>query len=463
MTILQENITSSSTIINWDCLNALKNIPDSSIDLVITDPPYNLGRFIKKRGTNIKKMRENHFAYSGWDDLEFENWCSQMDALITECHRVLKKKGNLLIFISIIKVETIINIAQNHKFYYKTVGIWHKTNPMPRNMNLQFVNSTEAWLHFVNDATTGTFNNRGKVIHDFVESSTINNSERKFGKHPTQKPLQVMCHFVDLLSNEKDNVLDPFMGSGSTGVVRKEFRNKIQGTLNRLYTFRTLQPRNGMDCYRFIQDNFHLLNGKIYRPKSDGNYLILALMKDDELELWKRLHIKTDKVKNEVSQNKELLDSLQSHFYVSDPFELDTDFNVDTIENIGTLDKQPKQEIKNVLTGVMSKTDKDYQIFIEHQANIYIMQKIPSVNLMGIDFFLPMVGGRIDGYYKVEKLYFATYKDNGIECPCLKLKLGEYITVGNEWVNIYKIMRPGEIISTNDVLRMYESEKSDLS
>ena len=74
---------------------------------------------------------------------------------------------------SIIKAETIINIAQNHKFYYKTVGIWHKTNPMPRNMNLQFVNSTEAWLHFVNDATTGIFNNRGKVIHDFVESSII--------------------------------------------------------------------------------------------------------------------------------------------------------------------------------------------------------------------------------------------------------------------------------------------------
>ena len=164
MTILTENITNSSTIVNGDCLEALKNIPDNSIDLIITDPPYNLGRFMKGRGTNLKKMRENHFAYSGWDDLEFENWCSQMDSLIAECHRVLKKKGNLLIFMSIIKVETIINIAQNHKFYYKTVGIWHKTNPMPRNMNLQFVNSTEAWLHFVNEATTGIFSNRGKVI-----------------------------------------------------------------------------------------------------------------------------------------------------------------------------------------------------------------------------------------------------------------------------------------------------------
>ena len=110
MSIINDNITQSSTIIKGDCLDALKNIPNDSVDLIITDPPYNLGQFMKGRGTNIKKMRENHFAYSGWDDLEFDEWCSQMDALISECHRVLKKRGNLLIFMSIIKVETIIKL-----------------------------------------------------------------------------------------------------------------------------------------------------------------------------------------------------------------------------------------------------------------------------------------------------------------------------------------------------------------
>ena len=241
--------------------------------------------------------------------------------------------------------------------------------------------------------------------------------------------------------------------------VRKEFRNKIQITLNRLYTFRTLQPREGMDCYGFIHENFHLLNGKIYRPKTDSNYLVLALMKDEELEIWEQLHIKTGNVKKEVSNNKDLLDSLQSHFYISSPFELETDFHVDPIDNIGSLEELPKREVKNVLTGVVRKSDKDLLIFIEHQASIYTMQKIPSVNLMDVEYFLPMVGGCIDGYYKVEKLYFSTYKENGIDYPCLKLKLGEHVTIGKEWVNIYKIMRPGEIISTNDVLQMYESEK----
>lgn len=206
------------TIYNADCISALRLIPDNSVDLILTDPPYNLGIFMHKRGTNLGKMRENHFAYSGWDDLEFEEWRAEMDKFISECHRILKPKGALIIFMSIIKVETIINLAVSHKFYYKTVGTWHKKNPMPRNMNLHFINSTESWLYFINDGTTGTFNNGGKPVHDFVETATISNAERKHGKHPTQKPIALMRHFINLLSNPGDVVLDPFMGSGTTGV-----------------------------------------------------------------------------------------------------------------------------------------------------------------------------------------------------------------------------------------------------
>lgn len=88
--------------------------------------------------------------------------------------------------------------------------------------------------------------------------------------------------------------------------VRKEFRNKIQGTLNRLYTFRTLQPRDGMDCYQFIQDNFQRLNGKLYRPKSDSNYLILALMKDEDSNIWKSLKIKSSTIKGKRLKAKSL-------------------------------------------------------------------------------------------------------------------------------------------------------------
>jgi DNA modification methylase len=89
---------------------------------------------------------------------------------------------------------------------------------MPRNMNLHFINSTESWVYFVNRKTTGTFNNEGKAIHDFVECATAPPSERKHGKHPTQKPVKLMEFFIKALTNEGEIILDPFMGSGSTGV-----------------------------------------------------------------------------------------------------------------------------------------------------------------------------------------------------------------------------------------------------
>ena len=236
--------------------------------------------------------------------------------------------------------------------------------------------------------------------------------------------------------------------------VRKEFRNKIQITLNRLYTFRTLQPREGMDCYGFIHENFHLLNGKIYRPKTDSNYLVLALMKDEELEIWEQLHIKTGNVKKEVSNNKELLDSLQSHFYISSPFELETDFHVDPIDNIGSLEELPKREVKNVLTGLVRTSDKDYDAFLNHVSQTYIMEKIPtSINIMDVEYFLPMVGGDIDGYYKVEKLYFGTKGGK----MCLKLNLSTYIPLGKSKIQIYRSkMQPGELISYNYMVGLYE-------
>jgi DNA modification methylase len=214
-----ERINQKVLLSNGDCEKVLNHIYPDSVDLVLTDPPYNLGKFMHKRNTNLAKMRKNHFAYTAWDNLEEEDWIHKMDYFIEESGRVLKKGGALIIFMAVIKVETIIKLAQKHGFYYKTTGVWHKTNPMPRNMNLHFVNSTESWVYFVKNKATGTFNNEGKLFHDYIETSVTNLSERKLGKHPTQKPLSLMAHFVKLLSNKGDVVLDPFMGSGTTGVV----------------------------------------------------------------------------------------------------------------------------------------------------------------------------------------------------------------------------------------------------
>lgn len=221
---------------NQDCISAMKEMEKSSIDLILTDPPYNLGNFMKNRDTNLQKMRENFFGSAGWDDMEFDEWEKAMDDFFDTSSKVIKKGGSMIMFMSIIKVETIIKLAEKHGFYYKTTGIWHKTNPMPRNMNLHFVNSTEAWIYFTYKARTGIFNNDGALFHDFIETSVTSNGERKYGKHPTQKPENLIQHFVDLLSNPDDYVLDPFMGSGTTGVVAKRLeRNFIGVELDETY------------------------------------------------------------------------------------------------------------------------------------------------------------------------------------------------------------------------------------
>lgn len=214
---------------NRDCMATMRIIKTNSIDLIITDPPYNLGNFMKDRATNLGRMRDNFFVAAGWDNKDYNSWKASMESFFKSAARIMKDGGSMVVFMAIIKVETIIKLAEKHGFYYKTTGIWHKTNPMPRNMNLHFVNSTEAWIYFTYKTRTGTFNNNGEILHDFIETPTAPLSERKFGKHPTQKPEMLIRHFVEVLSNEGDWVMDPFMGSGTTGVVSKKLNRNFIG------------------------------------------------------------------------------------------------------------------------------------------------------------------------------------------------------------------------------------------
>lgn len=227
--IMFESFSHGVILGKGNCIEYLKYLKNDTVDLILTDPPYNLGNFMHSRNTNLVKMRKNQFAYAGWDDLSQMDWEKEIEFFFKESSRILKKGGALLMFMSLMKIETIIRLACKHKFYYKTTGIWHKTNPMPRNMNIHFVNSTEAWVYFINDDTSGIFNNEGKMIHDFIETSLTTSKEKKFGKHPTQKPMKIISHFIKILSNVGDVVLDPFMGSGTTGVSAKKMERKFIG------------------------------------------------------------------------------------------------------------------------------------------------------------------------------------------------------------------------------------------
>ena len=247
--------------------------------------------------------------------------------------------------------------------------------------------------------------------------------------------------------------------------VRCEFRKRIQATLNSLYEFRTIQPRKGMDCYKYIKDNFHQLNGKLYRPRKESNYLVLALMKEeiDETKTSPEVADIVKKSKSLIVDDHKMLDNIKSHFHVSKPFELDSDLSVDVIENVGTLEKLPSMKPKNVFTGLVRKKDRVFADFITHEAKTYDMQIPMNINVLDIQFLLPMVDGNIDGYYKVEKLSFATSKteeEDGTTVfgPCIRLKLSNYHKLGDNWVHIYRNkMQHGELITLNMVTNLYKN------
>ena len=136
---------------------------------------------------------------------------------------------------------------------------------------------------------------------------------------------------------------------------RKEFRRKIQETFNKLYEFHIIQPRAGMDCYQFLKENFSLLNGKLYRSKSNKNYLILALMKGDDegKKLWDKLNIKQNTIEKEIAGNKEVLERVESHFYISESFELDYELHIEDVPNVGSLKPLPEQSKKQGILMVM--------------------------------------------------------------------------------------------------------------
>jgi hypothetical protein len=136
--------------------------------------------------------------------------------------------------------------------------------------------------------------------------------------------------------------------------VRKEFRKSIQQTLNKLYSFSILQPLAGKDCYGYIKENFHKLNGKIYRPQKDHNYLILALMKKEAKDV---ANIFGKYTSDEIENNEALKQDISNYFHISDIKELQEELVIEDISDVGSLEKGTVNHKK---TGVLLVKTEDY-------------------------------------------------------------------------------------------------------
>ena len=220
--------------------------------------------------------------------------------------------------------------------------------------------------------------------------------------------------------------------------VRAIFREEIQKMLQERYQFYAMTAHPDENGLRYIRAHFQDILGKMYTPFENTNYYSLALDKKDEIN------------------NAQLLEELKKHFYVEECSLGDNPFEVisKAISDAPKLIKE-KPEEKNILTGLVRRTDGYYKKFMDHKATYYVMEKIPDINLMNVRCFLPMVAGAIDGYYEVDRLGYTVVDGN----PALRLRLGRFIPIGENMVEIYRIkMQPGELISYEYTMKMYNNE-----
>lgn len=114
-------------------------------------------------------------------------------------------------------------------------------------------------------------------------------------------------------------------------------------------------------------------------------------------------------------------------------------------------DSEPESvEARNIFTVSVRKEDPDCQVFLDHKAKKYTIEKTLRVNILDANYLLPLVIGRIDGFYKIKKLTI----ENGKLC----LSLGEFTSLGSDRVFIYSVMRHGELISYEQMLQLYHKE-----
>ena len=205
-----------------DAKEVLRRIPDGSIDLILTDPPYNLARHSTGNIPLPGRLPINNDV-GAWDRIDFrpEEWA---DELI----RVLKPTGNLFIFTSYHQIGSWYNCL-DHRFDVSNFMVWHKTNPAPKIFKTGFLNSCELIFTCWNKKHTWNFLSQSEM-HNFLESPVCMPPERlKEPKHAAQKPVTILKKIISIASNAGDVVMDPFMGVGSTGAAALTMSRRFIG------------------------------------------------------------------------------------------------------------------------------------------------------------------------------------------------------------------------------------------
>ena len=236
------------TLIKGDSFRLLKKIERKSIDMIFADPPY----FLSGGGISCSGGKQVSVDKGEWDkSLEITKRLAYHRKWIRECREVLKDNGTIWISATLHSVYAIGVALEMEGFSIINNIIWQKTNPSPNLACRCFTHSTETVIWARKQLTPKkkgkhTFNyeqmkkkNGGKQMKDvwdfnetepeFYVSSVTPKSEKKEGKHPTQKPIGLLKRIIEASTNEGDLILDPFNGSGTTGVAAVMLNRKYIG------------------------------------------------------------------------------------------------------------------------------------------------------------------------------------------------------------------------------------------
>lgn len=227
-------------IYNMDCLEGLKLIDDNSVDLILTDPPYNISQKNENRDRsklNSPIMRRESplkYDFGEWDNMEREEFLKFTEDWLKECCRILKDDGAIISFFNKEDISILGWTAKKYGIRTRVIISWHKTNPVPSFRKVNYLSSCEfVWIG--SKGKFGVFNFlKQSEMHNFYE--TPNSSIYRKTLHPTEKPEEIIEWFLKIHTNENSIVLDPFIGSGTTAIMCKQLnRNFIGFEINKEY------------------------------------------------------------------------------------------------------------------------------------------------------------------------------------------------------------------------------------
>jgi site-specific DNA-methyltransferase (adenine-specific)/modification methylase len=236
----------SISLIHGDFYEEVKKIANESIDLIVTDPPYNIAN---EREFDLDGRNNRSQDFGAWDKYIPKEFIALFDLWAQEWMRILRPHGSGYVFCSYWYVSYLREVLQKANLHVHVMITWHKTNPGPQIVKATYRSSCEYILFFTKGKGRHTLNWQGEnEMHDYIDAPICSGKERIVDAkgdtlHPTQKPVSVLKHLIQVSSNRGDTVFDGFAGVGSSGAAAKELRRRFIGIEKDNTFFMAMQRR----------------------------------------------------------------------------------------------------------------------------------------------------------------------------------------------------------------------------